>query len=367
VQLLTSIFGEIPAPSHESLDLATRLEAACKALGGRAGDSLTVRSGATVLGEVTALPVPEGFDNWTGAIFAQSPLMQIHWALDKHSELKQPGDSRVDRLPLCRLDKIGTLGYDARDIFDAFGVDKTAAEWSPYPGFWDHDAKRVVCISQKPNATLLARGKPLPGRKLKDATAVWSKAGTILIVSRLRTNTHRVIATGFSDKVLGNTWWGFEDSKLTADQKKALLLWLNGSLSILLYFGRRAITEGAWMQMKKPAWASMPVLDVTALDAGALHALAKAYDLLATQDLSPIAQLNTDLVRRQIDDAICNVLGLPNLTPMRDLLAREPGLSARDIAPRERVEDNESEIDEIQEMEVKTPPVPKKRSKRLAK
>jgi type I restriction-modification system DNA methylase subunit len=196
-----------PRTIHEALDLATRLEVVCKALEGRVGESATVHLQSTVLGEVTSLPAPTGLDNWTGAIFAQSPLMQIHWELDKTFTLKLPGGSRSNPLPLCRLDKLGTLGYDARDIFDAFGVDKTAAEWSPYPGFWDHDAKKVVSISQKTNATLLARSKPLPGRKLKDATAVWSKAGTLLLVSRLRTNTHRVIATGFNTKVLGNTWW----------------------------------------------------------------------------------------------------------------------------------------------------------------
>jgi hypothetical protein len=134
---------------------------------------------------------------------------------------------------------------------------------------------------------------------------------------------------------------GFEDSKLNENQKKALLLWLNGALSILLYFGRRAITEGAWMQMKKPAWASMPVLDVTALDASALSKFATAYDQLADKELHPIALLDKDPVRCQIDDTICGVLGLPSLDLVRQLLAREPGLTAHDIAPREKASEDE--------------------------
>jgi hypothetical protein len=44
--------------------------------------------------------------------------------------------------------------------------------------------------------------------------------------------------------------------------------------------------------------------------------------------------LNRDKVRQEIDDALCKVLRLPNLTSVRELLSREPGLTARDIMPR---------------------------------
>lgn len=158
-----------------------------------------------------------------------------------------PGRQQEFALPLCKLGELGEIGYDARDIFDAFAVNKAGDEWSPYPGFWDHDARKVVSIAQKSNSRLIARTKPLPGRKLKSATAVWAKSGHILLVSRLRTNTQKVLATGFSEHVLGNTWWGYNDQALSPDQRKALLLWLNGTLSILMYFGRRAITEGAFI------------------------------------------------------------------------------------------------------------------------
>jgi hypothetical protein len=123
----------------------------------------------------------------------------------------------------------------------------------------------VITIAQNPNASLLARTQAAKGRHLKSATDVWSKAGRILLVERLRSNTHRTLAVGFEKEVLGNTWWALKTNGLNQQQEKALLLWFNSSLSLLLFFGRRVVTEGAWMQMKKPAWASMPVLDVRAL------------------------------------------------------------------------------------------------------
>lgn len=193
------------------------------------------------------------------------------------------------------------------------------------------DAGEVGSIAQTPTARLLARTKAATGRKPKDANAIWRKAGRILLAERLRTNTHRVLGIGFEEEVLGNTWWALKTQELTKEQEKALLLYLNCSLAIALYYGRRVITEGAFMQMKKPAWASMPVLNVRVLNRRQLETLGAVYDNIAKEKLAPLAQLNTDDVRIRIDAEISNALGLGNLKPIRELLAREPGLSGEEI------------------------------------
>ena len=87
------------------------------------------------------------------------------------------------------------------------------------------------------------------------------------------------------------------------------------------------------MQMKQPAWESMPVLDVRSLTQEHLTTLANAYDEVASKSLAPLAQLDADPVRISIDDALCTVLDLPSLAPVRALLAREPGLTGRKIGP----------------------------------
>ena len=70
------------------------------------------------------------------------------------------------------------------------------------------------------------------------------------------------------------------------------------------------------MQMKKPAWASMPVLDVRTLPDAKLVTLACAYDRLSNERLAPIAQLNTDPTRQEIDATLGEALSLPDLTPL---------------------------------------------------
>jgi hypothetical protein len=318
-----------PTTIHEALDTASRISMALKELDGTR-TAAAIKGAGRILGEVTSLPAPEGTENWTSAIFSQSYLARVHWHLVREEALVFPGTALAHKLPLCRLDELGKLGYDVRDITDAFEVDRTASQWTPYSGFWDHDARRVVQIAQKPNAFLTARTKAIEGRNLKSAAAVWGKAGSILLVSRLWPITHKVLATGFADKVLGNTWWAFDDISLTSEQRKSLLLWLNSTLGLLFYFGRRAVTRSAWMQMKKPAWAGMPALDVRSLDLGTMEKLAIAYDRLSVANLLPLAQLDVDPARLEIDEAICSALGLPSLAPIRELLAREPGLTGND-------------------------------------
>ena len=147
----------------------------------------------------------------------------------------------------------------------------------------------------------------------------------------MRTNTQRIIAARFPEKVLGNTWWALNTKQLDVPMQKALILWLNSSLCILAFFSRRVTTEGAFVQMKQPAWESMPVLNVRSLTQDQLTSLANAYDEVASKALAPLAQLDADPVRISIDDALCAVLGLPSLAPVRALLAREPGLTGRGI------------------------------------
>jgi hypothetical protein len=98
------------------------------------------------------------------------------------------------------------------------------------------------------------------------------------------------------------------------------------------------------MQMKKPAWASMQVLDVRSLSEDQLSALGKAFDALSSKELSAISELDADPVRQEIDAAICKAFNLPDLAPIRELLAREPGLSAEDIATSGLGEDSEAAL-----------------------
>lgn len=331
-----------PRTIHEALDVAMQISAIGTPAELNGQGSTSIRNSKGKIGEVLATPAPIKFGNWTGALFAQTELART-CVLLQDGNVHVPGTKKAVAIAMCRLDELGELGYDRRDIHDAFEVSQD--EWSPYAAFWGHEATKVTTFAQKATAKLIARTAPASNRKLKDAAPVWAKAGSILLVERLRSNTHRVLAVGFKKPVLGNTWWSFKDDALSDEQRKALVLWLNSSLALLLFFGRRVVTQGAWMQMKKPAWSSMPVLDVRALSNDQVCALAGAYDKLSGKTLLPVAQLNSDTVRQEIDSIIAKQMKLPDLTAVQELLAREPGFSAHDINPNPNDDDDDDDDD----------------------
>ena len=304
-----------PTTIYEALDLAERLKTLPEGI---------IRSPSGSLGEVVHLPASTGEENWHGALFSRGDLAKAFLALQR-GQVSWPGQS-ASSITVCTLGDLGKLGYDRRDIHDAFTVSDDA--WSLHPAFWDHEANKIRTLHQQPNAWLHPRVQAAKGRPLKNAHQVWTMAADILLVERLWTITHRVLAVGFDQPVLGNTWWALK-TDLSPERRKALLLWLNGSLSLLAFFGSRVATRSAWMQMKKPAWAAMPVLDVRTLSDAQAASLAAAYDALCDRELQALARLNHDPARRAIDEALSAALGLPDLGPLRAMLAREPGLTGK--------------------------------------
>jgi hypothetical protein len=316
-----------PRSIHEALDLANRLTTTSAPAAVESSGVTTVQGTSSKLGEIISTPTPRGGESWSGVLFAQTDLMRAHWLVEKGKLWMPNGD--VVKLPLCRLDGIGAIGPDRKRIHEGFKV--TEDDWTPYPAFWGHDSTTVLTIAQQPNARLSVWLESPRGPNY--GPHLWERAGRILLVERLWPITHRVLAVGFDTEVLGNTWWALKSDALSADQGKALLLWLNCSLSLLLYFGRRVVTRSAWMQMKQPAWESMPVLDVRRLSPRRIKRLATRYDKLSKQKLDPLARLNSDAVRRAIDSAIAEAIQVPDFSHIRDLLDREPGMNARDIVP----------------------------------
>lgn len=333
-----------PRSIHEALDLSNRLTNVDDPVSVEGVGITTVRGTSGKLGEIITTPAPEDAQNWTGVLFAQSELLRVCWSLQS-GQLRIPGQAEKFAIPMCRLDALGALGPDRKRIHEGFKV--TTDDWTPYPAFWGHDSTAVHTIAQTPNARLSVWLESPRGPDY--GPHLWKRAGKILLVERLWPITHKVLAVGFDTDLLGNTWWALKSESLTTEQEKALLLWLNSSLSLLLYFGRRVVTRSAWMQMKQPAWESMPVLDVRALSAEQLAALAQYYDSLAEQALQPLAQLHSDPVRGQIDRAIADALRIPDVVSIRELLDREPGLNAEDISPRASQQEVELPSDEDDE------------------
>ena len=290
----------------------------------RGSGAKRLRNGDFVHGEATSVAWEEvAKESWFfWCAFAQAELVRtFNWL--RQGRLSFPPEHTEATLPLTRLDALGTLGPDRRDIHDGFEPSRGRTQ---YPAFWNHETAAVELMAQEPNAYLTPLAKAKPNRHLRKSGDLWPLAGSLLIAQRLGLNTARVAAVRVDREVLSNVWWPFrlEDSVNREGADKALVLWFNSTAGLLLLVGHRIETHGPWCQLAKPVFYSMPGLDVTALDDEQLSALAAAYDDLCSQPLLPLPDMADDPTRREIDEAIERALDLPDLTPLRESLSWEP-------------------------------------------
>lgn len=260
--------------------------------------------------------------------FAQSELVRTLLSLQQDYALPiswhgYPAHVRLcQTLPLCPLQDLGELGPDRRAIHNAF---EPANQPPGFSALWGHQAEQIRTLLQSPNAYLMAKEPSLAQRLQKQASS-------ILIAERMWLNTQRLTSVLLPEPVLSNVWWPLKlHGGLGSDMAKALVLWLNSTLGILLLIGNRVETRGAWVAFKKSTLSALLVLDVRRLAQHQLMHLAETFNRLANETLKPLSQLADDPVRKAIDDAISEVLGLPDLTALRSQLAKEPVLTLQPL------------------------------------
>ena len=311
-----------PATSFESLSIAQTL-AEKEVPGIKDGQgALEIKIGESKVGEALSMSWNELRDSsWIlPCAFAQSDLTRVAYHLLKGT-VWLPGTGTTGNLPLCRLGELGELGPDRRDIHDGFQL---ATSETSYPAFWGHDAPLVTTLAQSPNRYLSPLAKAKPGRNLRKANDLWPKAGRILLAERLRCNTQRLIAVRLPKNALSNVWWPFVSKDDNEQAEKALTLWLNSTIGLIIALAHREETEGAWIDFKKPVLAGLPVLAVRDLEVDKLKVLSDTYDKLCKDELLPFPHMANDPTRQAIDEAVTKMLGLPDISILREMLAREP-------------------------------------------
>jgi hypothetical protein len=293
--------------------------------------------GAEKFGEMVEIPWGEvrRFP-WLGSCLAQTELIRTTWFL-RQGQLALPGRQNATAIPITPLGELGQIGPDRRDIYDGF--EQSPHYRTAYPAFWGHEEVRVRTLASAPNSWLSPRTEVAHGRPYRDPATLWGRAGSVMIAERMRLNTQRIFATRLSEPALSNVWWPFSPQSTDERDGKALTLWLNSTLGILLATGHRVPTEGPWVQFKKPILRGLPVLDVRAISSNALSLMSAAYDQVSELPVGPLREMRTDALREAVDAGLAKALELPDLGVLRTLLSQEPIISDISIAkPTETVE-----------------------------
>jgi hypothetical protein len=128
------------------------------------------------------------------------------------------------------------------------------------------------------------------------------------------------------------------------EQEKALVLWANSSLGLLLRWWHSNKQQPGRGSIGVSALASLPVLDVTKLSKDALAKAVALFDELKHKELRPVNEIAQDTVRAEIDTRLATeVLGFPPelvapdgpLALLRQKLALEPSIAGSKLTQQE--------------------------------
>ncbi len=277
------------------------------------------------VGEVISLPASRIVGKkWSGVQFARADLTRSALRLLDEGAVWVPGEQTTSDIKMCRLDELGLIGPDVRDVRDGF---ETTSTVTAYPMVENHDTDARRRLAAEPDKYLAPLVQPRAGRKLKRVDQLWPKAAQLLIAERLRLNTARVVSMCIEMPVLSNVWWPVKTTKHDLD--KALCAYLNSSVGILALLATRNTTMGNWVKLKKADLKEMPVLDVRAISASQLRRLSNLFDDMEEEEFEPLPAMAYCPARKRLDDGISEILGLPDLGNLRRLLASEPVVSNR--------------------------------------
>ena len=277
------------------------------------------------VGEALSMPQPKlAGKKWSGVQFARADLVRSALNLLDGGEVWVPGGAVSARVSMCRFGELGQVGPDRRRLVDGF--DRTSSV-TAYPLVEGHDTDQRKSLTCSPNSYLSPLTRPRGGQRPGYGDHLWQKAGRLLVAERLWLETTRVMAMWSVKEVLSNVWWPVQIEDIQTE--KALALWLNSSLGILTVLAHRTSTRGGWVAIKKADLEELPVLDTRSLSFEQLKGLSELFDEMAESEFERLPGMAHCPARQALDDGISRILGLPDLSKLRDLLASEPVVSNR--------------------------------------
>lgn len=304
--------------------------------------------GDDLIGQAMDAPLPET-GIWNLARIADLSLAQVAYQLVSEQRVWLPTMAVADavHIPITTVGQIGELGPIHRDIngtnpdrsfrgpFDTPPI--TPGSVPTYPVLWAHDAQRERTIMFDADCEGVSRRGATPQEQAAldlKVRNVWNTASHCHCNLDFRFNSQST-AMQFTPRLTigGRAWLSVKLSSV--DEEKALVLWANTSLGLLLRWWHSNKQQAGRGNLGKSTLQTMPVLDVSALSQTQLAAAIGIFDAVSSQSLLPAHEMDNDAVRRQIDEDFArDVLGLAApvlaaggpLDVLRMKLSQEPSI-----------------------------------------
>ena len=307
-----------------------------------------LRLGDEEIGQALDAPLPVS-GGWNLSRIADLSLAQTAYQLTNKKSIWLPtmDKSEIVDIPLTTVAKIGEIGPYPLDINGntATGGIRGPFDISPitpnrvptYPVLWAHEAERERTMSFEGDSEGFPRQAPKSGEQaivdLK-VKSVWNTASHCHFNRDFRFNSQSTAMQFTSQKTIGGHAWP-SISLSSVDQEKALVLWANTSLGLLLHWYHANRQQAGRGRIGKSMLHTLPTLDVTALEPKLLAEAVKLFDAMCEQPLLPLHEIDSDPIRKELDEAFArNVLRLPEpiltsggpLELLRRKLSREPSI-----------------------------------------
>ena len=271
----------------------------------------TIYLGEEVVARTIQAPVRAGGCASVGDLSVARTALELESGV-----LRLPGAPGEVALPTTPLADIGRKGPVHRDLsgtnpdgtyrgpFDI--APAQVGDYPTYPVLWGHTAGRERRLKVSPDS----QGEVRPGMETK-ANDAWETASHLHFNLDFRLNSQPLAACWTDQKTIGGTAWPTV-SAFDSTHEKALLLWSNTTLGLLLFWWKGSRQQSGRARLTGTGLKALPVLDVRTLDSSRLEAASAIFDEFAGRALLPANEAYRDAARKALDEAVLiGLLSLP--------------------------------------------------------
>ncbi len=302
--------------------------------------------GQELVGQAIEASLPKS-GSWKLARIVDFSLAQSAYQLAENCQVWLPAQTNAIKIPMSKVGSFGETGPIGRDINGTnpdgsirgpFELRQLHPDGIPtYPVLWAHNLNRERALQFEADR----EGVPRHVNSIELQREINEKAAKVFNTA---THCHHNVdfqfnaqstAMQFTErKSIGGRAW-ISIKLPTADQEKALVLWGNTTLGLLMYWWHASKQQAGRGSLAKSALQDLQALDTTALAADQIERAAALFDELKHLPLKPLHQLEQDKNRKLLDRRFYGeVLGLPAallaaggpLDILRQKLSREPSI-----------------------------------------
>ena len=341
------------SPQHPafSLKIAERIREliennAIRPLEGNPDGGTHITLGQELIGQAIDAPLPK-LGSWKLARIVDFSLAQSAYQLAENCQVWLPAQNSPIKIPMSKVGTFGETGPIGRDINGTnpdgsirgpFELRQLHPDGIPtYPVLWAHNLKRERTLLFEADR----EGVPRHVNSIELQREINEKAVQVFDTA---THCHHNVdfqfnaqstAMQFTERktIGGRAWISIKLS--TAELEKALVLWGNTTLGLLMYWWHASKQQAGRGSLAKSALQDLQALDVTALSDTQLARAAQVFDETCQMPLKPLHELDIDENRKTLDRRFYGeVLGLPAailadggpLDILRRKLSREPSI-----------------------------------------